>query len=192
MKTYIWAVDAGHEWLAVKKNELVELGIADKISAYSYEKGATAYLEGDCDAALFFDAYRQKHGVEPKTKQGKVWDVQPLRRFARYTAPTITPGAILEDVMAEPGNELVNYVKRMNEWNAIFGTGAVEFPLDAQGAQTIADKLDSELSPENLHCDGEISHAEAMRKYNFLSLVADELNIYCDANSLTRPTIYEL
>jgi hypothetical protein len=192
MKTYIWAVDAGHEWLAVKKNELIELGIADKISAYSYEKGATAYLEGDCDAALFFDAYRQKHGVEPKTKQGKVWDVQPLRRFARYTAPTITPGAILEDVMAEPGNELVNYVKRMNEWNAIFGTGAVEFPLDAQGAQTIADKLDSELSPENLHCDGEISHAEAMRKYNFLSLVADELNIYCDANGLTRPTIYEL
>jgi hypothetical protein len=191
MKTYIWAVDAGHEWLAVKKNELVELGIADKISAYSYEKGATAYLEGDCDAALFFDAYRQKHGVEPKTKQGKVWDVQPLRRFARYTAPTITPGAILEDVMAEPGNELVNYVKRMNEWNAIFGTGAVEFPLDAQGAQTIADKLDSELSPENLHCDGEISHAEAMRKYNFLTTVLDELNIYCDANSIARPTVYE-
>jgi hypothetical protein len=192
MKTYIWAVDAGHEWLAVKKKELIELGIADKISYFSYEKGGTAYLEGDCDAEHFFVAYKAKHGVEPKTKQGKVWDVQPLRRFARYTAPTITPGAILEDVMAEPGNELVNYVKRMNEWNAIFGTGAVEFPLDAQGAQTIADKLDSELSPENLHCDGEISHAEAMRKYNFLSLVADELNIYCDANGLTRPTIYEL
>jgi hypothetical protein len=190
MKTYIWAVDAGHEWLAVKKKELIELGIADKISYFSYEKGGTAYLEGDCDAETFFIAYKQKHGVEPKTKQGKVWDVQPLRRFASYKKPNITQEEVA--VFQEPGNTLADYVNKMNDWNAIFGTAAVEFPLTAEGAQKIADKLDSELSPENLHCDGEISHAEAMRKYNFLSLVADELNIYCDANGLTRPTIYEL
>jgi hypothetical protein len=67
----------------------------------------------------------------------------------------------------------------------------VTFPLDAQGAQKIGNKLDSELSPENLHCDGEISHAEAMRKYNFLTTVLDELNIYCDANGIARPTVYE-
>ena len=58
MKTYIWAVDAGHEWLAVRKSELEQLGIAHQISAYSYQKGSTAYLEGDCDAARFLDAYR--------------------------------------------------------------------------------------------------------------------------------------
>ena len=34
MKTYIWASDAGHEWLAVKITELVELGIADRITEY--------------------------------------------------------------------------------------------------------------------------------------------------------------
>ena len=191
MKTYIWAVDAGHEWLAVKKQELVDLGIAHKISAFSYEKGATAYLEGDCDAARFIEAYKAKHGVEPKTKQGKYWDRQPCRSFAQYSAPVRQAGPILEDVMATPGDELTNYVNRMNDWNAIFGTPAVNFPLDADSAQAIGSKLDGELSPENLHCDGEISHAEAMRKYNFLTTVLDELNIYCDARNITRPTVYE-
>jgi hypothetical protein len=190
MKTYIWAVDAGHEWLAVKKKELVELGIAHKISGYSYEKGATAYLEGDCDAALFFDAYKAKHGVEPKTKQGKHWDRQPCRSFASYSAPSpITSSQ--DPVLAQPGNTLSDYVKKMNDWNAIFNTAPVAFPLNKDSAQQIASKLDGELSPENLHCDGEISQAEAQRKYNFLTLVLDELNIYCDANSIERPVVYE-
>jgi hypothetical protein len=190
MKTYIWAVDAGHEWLAVKMNELVNLDIAHKITSYSYTKGGTVYLEGDCDAAVFFDAYKAKFGVEPKTKQGKHWDRQPCRSFARYVAPSpITSSQ--DPILAEPGNTLTDYVAKMNSWNAIFGTGPVEFPLTAETAQKIGNKLDSELSPENLHCDGEISHAEAMRKYNFLTSVLDELNIYCDANSIERPTVYE-
>jgi len=186
MKTYIWAIDAGHEWLAVKMKELEELNIADKISSYSYVKGGTVYLEGDCDAAVFFDAYKAKHGVEPKTKQGKHWDRQPCRSFAHYVAPkTVDP------IFSEPGDTLTGYVKQMNDWNAIFGTGPVEFPLTAETAQKIASKLDGELSPENLHCDGEISHAQAMKKYNFLTLVVDELNIYCDAIGVKRPQIWE-
>ena len=191
MKTYIWAVDAGHEWLAVKKQELVDLGIANDISSYSYQKGGTAYLEGDCDAARFIDAYKARHGVEPNTKQGKYWDRQPCRSFAQYTAPTFKPGKILDQTMREPGNTLTNYVEQLNSWNAIFGKSGIEFPLDAQSAQAIGSKLDGELSPENLHCDGEISHAQAMKKYNFLTGVLDELNIYCDANSIPRPTVYE-
>ena len=191
MKTYIWAVDAGHEWLAVKMNELVNLDIAHKISSYSYMKGGTAYLEGDCDAALFIDAYTAKFGHAPKTKQGKVWDRQPCRSFAQYVAPKFTPGPILDEVMAQPGSELMNYVDRMNKWSAMFSHPEVTFPLDAQSAQAIGSKIDGELSPENLHCDGEISHAEAMRKYNFLTAVLDELNIYCDANAIPRPTVYE-
>ena len=191
MKTYIWAVDAGHEWLAVKIKELQELNIADKISSYSYQKGGTAYLEGDCDAAVFFDAYKAKHGVEPKTREGKYWDRQPCRSFAQYVAPKFQPGPILDEVMAQPGNDLQNYVDRMNKWSAMFSHPEVTFPLDAQSAQAIGSKIDGELSPENLHCDGEISHAEAMRKYNFLTSVLDELNIYCDANNIARPVVYE-
>jgi hypothetical protein len=191
MKTYIWAVDAGHEWLAVKQNELVNLDIAHKISAYSYMKGGTVYLEGDCDAAVFIDAYTAKFGHAPKTKQGKYWDRQPCRSFAQYQAPVFKPGKILDETMREPGNVLTNYIEQMNSWNAIFGTGPVTFPLDAESAQAIGSKLDGELSPENLHCDGEISSADAMRKYNFLTSVLDELNIYCDANAIQRPTVYE-
>jgi len=191
MKTYIWAVDAGHEWLAVKMNELVNLDIAHKISSYSYMKGGTAYLEGDCDAALFIDAYTAKFGHAPKTKQGKVWDRQPCRSFAQYVAPKFQPGPILDEVMAQPGSELMNYVDRMNKWSAMFSHPEVTFPLDAQSAQAIGSKIDGELSPEHLHCDGEISSAEAMQKYNFLTTVLDELNIYCDANAIPRPTVYE-
>jgi len=190
MKTYIWAIDAGHEWLAVKMKELEELNIADKISSYSYVKGGTVYLEGDCDAAVFFDAYKAKHGVEPKTKQGKHWDRQPCRSFASYVAPSpITSSQ--DPILQQPGNTLTDYVAKMNSWNAIFGTGPVEFPLTAETAQKIGNKLDSELSPENLHCDGEISPRQAQQKYNFLTLVLDELNIYCDANNIERPTVYE-
>jgi len=191
MKTYTWAVDAGHEWLAVKIKELQELDIAHKISSYSYQKGGTAYLEGDCDAAVFFDAYKQKHGVEPKTKQGKHWDRQPCRSFAQYQAPVFTPGKILDETMREPGDVLSNYVEQLNSWNAIFNDASIEFPLTAESAQKIGSKLDGELSPENLHCDGEISAREAQRKYNFLTSVVDELNLYCDANAIRRPQIWE-
>jgi len=75
MKTYIWAIDAGHAWLAVKEKELIELNIQDKITDFSFHKGATVYLEEDSDAATFINAYTAKHGVKPKTKEGKYWIV---------------------------------------------------------------------------------------------------------------------
>jgi len=191
MKTYIWAVDAGHEWLAVKQNELINLDIAHKISSYSYMKGGTVYLEGDCDAAVFFDAYKAKFGFEPKTKQGKYWDRQPCRSFRSYVAPT--PITSTQDpILAEPGNTLTDYVAKMNSWNAIFNTAPMQFPLTQAQVNDLASTLDSQLSPENLHCDGEISNAEAQRKYRFLATVCKELEAYCNANNLNAPTVYEL
>lgn len=55
-KTYNFFADAGHGWLAVKRKELIELGIINQISAYSYQKGNTVYLEEDCDMSLFHQA----------------------------------------------------------------------------------------------------------------------------------------
>ena len=92
MKTYIWANDAGHEWLAVGIAEIIRLGIADKISSYSYVKGNTAYLEGDCDAAHFINA-KQARGETVNTREGKHWDRWPGRSFARYNSQTITQRA---------------------------------------------------------------------------------------------------
>ena len=46
---------------------------------------------------------------------------------------------------------------------------------NASDRQDIAQEIDFQLSPENLHCDGEISHTEAMRKLRRLNAVAKEL-----------------
>lgn len=45
--------DPGHGWLKVKKDLLIKLDIANKISSYSYMRGAYAYLEEDCDYSTF-------------------------------------------------------------------------------------------------------------------------------------------
>ena len=50
--------DPGHAWLEVTKKELERLGIADKISEYSYMDGLLAYLEEDCDMGIFCQAKR--------------------------------------------------------------------------------------------------------------------------------------
>jgi hypothetical protein len=67
--TFNFHSDAGHGWLAVKKSLVRELGLADKISAYSYMQGQSAYLEEDCDAHRFFVAFKEKFGFEPKIKE---------------------------------------------------------------------------------------------------------------------------
>jgi len=46
--------DPGHGWVSVKLQTLIDLGIYNKISHYSYMRGASAYLEEDCDLGLLF------------------------------------------------------------------------------------------------------------------------------------------
>jgi hypothetical protein len=41
--------DPGHAWGKVRKDVLTNLGIADKITRYSYQRGDYAYLECDED-----------------------------------------------------------------------------------------------------------------------------------------------
>lgn len=48
--------DPGHGWLAVKRSMLQQLNIEDKITPYSYQRGATVYLEEDCDYSTFHHA----------------------------------------------------------------------------------------------------------------------------------------
>ena len=66
------------------------------------------------------------------------------------------------------------YVDNKNQWNAIFGMAPMDINNDMHRVQ-IAQTLDGELSPENLHCDGEISQAEEMRKLRKLNKVCAEL-----------------
>jgi len=66
MQAFVYYQDPGHGWIEVDVDTLIELGIASKISNYSYISGPVAYLEEDCDAALFIQAFQDKHGSQPE------------------------------------------------------------------------------------------------------------------------------
>lgn len=55
--------DPGHGWGAVKRKVLFDLGIADKITRFSYQKGNTVYLEEDCDLTTLVTALALKGSV---------------------------------------------------------------------------------------------------------------------------------
>jgi len=65
MPRFTFHTDPGHGWLEVPLAMLRDLNIHNKISAYSYKDAVNAYLEEDCDAALFLAAFALKHGLPP-------------------------------------------------------------------------------------------------------------------------------
>ena len=70
--------------------------------------------------------------------------------------------------------ELQAYVGQKNKWNAIFK--AEQFELEtAKGRQRVADSLDSDLSPENLTCDGELPRSEVNRRYTAYTKACQQL-----------------
>ena len=76
--------DSGHGWLAVKRGEIEKLGITDKISTYSYQKGKTVYLEEDCDAQLFLGAMKAA-GATVEVKEAKTVKRSNIRGFTSFT-----------------------------------------------------------------------------------------------------------
>jgi hypothetical protein len=56
--TLKYYTDPGHGWVAVKRHYLNGANIQNRVSAYSYQRGDTVYLEEDCDAALLLDSMR--------------------------------------------------------------------------------------------------------------------------------------
>lgn len=61
---------------------------------------------------------------------------------------------------------LKNQIDDMNFMGTLFGDTAIDADnLTDADAQRIFQKIDGGLSPENLHCDGEISAAQARAKY---------------------------
>ena len=88
---------------------------------------------------------------------------------------------------------LTHYIDNHNNWNC-FASGiakSITFPLTQKDADDLARSLDGDLSPENLHCDGEISQAEAQRKYNYYGRVIRELEKECFLLGLNKPVVHE-
>jgi hypothetical protein len=75
--------DPGHGWVAVKRKLLNDLGIADKITYFSYQKGQTVYLEEDCDLATFTTAMNLR-GVILKYEQKHTNRTHPIRNYENY------------------------------------------------------------------------------------------------------------
>ncbi len=58
----------------------------------------------------------------------------------------------------------IDYMAKRLAYNQIFDKTA-KLPVTEEDHMRWFDRLCCELSPENLHCDGEISHTAAMKKY---------------------------
>lgn len=76
--------DPSHGWIAVKRELVESLGLASKITMFSYQRGKTVYLEEDVDAPLVLNEL---------SKRGVLWTVvgnshrgmrSPIRGYDRY------------------------------------------------------------------------------------------------------------
>ena len=71
-------------------------------------------------------------------------------------------------------NELKQYLDRANALGKIFGDK--EYDLNsAADRRSLAEKLDCDLSPENLTCDGEVRGEALKRKYTLLTRAQKQL-----------------
>ena len=76
--------DPGHGWLCVKRSELEDLGIANRITSFSYQRNQSVYLEEDLDYTTYHDALRAR-GIELEQVDGRVFNKpHPIRRFECY------------------------------------------------------------------------------------------------------------
>ena len=69
---------------------------------------------------------------------------------------------------------LEQFVEQENRFASLFGSKPLSL-LNAEDRQRIADKIDSQLSPENLTCDGELRGSQVQQRYRFLTRCATEL-----------------
>ena len=70
--------------------------------------------------------------------------------------------------------ELKEYVNQKNSWNAIFNKKGLSL-TSSEDRQRIADMIDSDLSPENLTCDGELPRSTVIARKRELDKVAKQL-----------------
>ena len=70
--------------------------------------------------------------------------------------------------------ELKEYVNQKNSWNAIFNKKGLSL-TSSEDRQRIADMIDSDLSPENLTCDGELPRGTVIARHKQLTRVAKQL-----------------
>ena len=76
--------DPGHAWARFPKAKLVKLGIADKISPYSYQNGTNAFLEEDCDLSTLITALQEKGYTDIKFNESHTNKHSKIRGYNTY------------------------------------------------------------------------------------------------------------
>ena len=76
--------DPGHGWVRFPKARLQKLGIADKISSYSYQNGNNAFLEEDCDLTVLINALKAQGYEEIKFRGGSSNRLSKIRNYNIY------------------------------------------------------------------------------------------------------------
>ena len=88
---------------------------------------------------------------------------------------------------------LRSYIHRINTLARLFGDEQISvLTLDQPTVDRIVNRLNSDLSPEHLHEDGEITAREARQKREYLENVYDQLCFACSLKGLDRPQIMEM
>lgn len=94
--TIIVYSDPGHAWGKVKRIVLHNLGIADNITSYSYQRGEYVYLEEDCDLSTLCMALNQRNTrikfVEKSTNRDS-----RIRSYERYKPLAVPDSERTED-----------------------------------------------------------------------------------------------
>lgn len=86
--------DAGHGWLEVPMTEIRKLNISHIISRYSYLKNGIAYLEEDCDAQKFIQAF-EKTGDRVEIQTIRERNESPIRNYPRFLTSDIAGGLLI-------------------------------------------------------------------------------------------------
>jgi hypothetical protein len=88
---------------------------------------------------------------------------------------------------------LQQQIDGINVWRKFRGEKQLSIhSLKQADVNDIAGNLDCQMSPENLHCDGEISRSAAMAKARKIRKAFAELKAYVAKRNLTMPTTYEV
>jgi hypothetical protein len=76
--------DGGHGWYSVKRSKLESMGVLNKISSFSYQKGDSVYLEEDYDAGFFFNKLTEQERQSIKIIDSYK-DRSPVRNYDRFS-----------------------------------------------------------------------------------------------------------
>ena len=109
---FTFAHDAAHGWLRVPQTMLMQLKIDWAISEYSYAEttplGDVWWLEEDCDASLFIQAYRARFACLPFIRHREDGDYSPVRNLRHVQQVVSAPFAKVMELMdhlTAKGNE---------------------------------------------------------------------------------------